>query len=517
MIIAHGYVITCDGHNRAGRLNLLVREGRIAEVSENFESMRASHPHAQVFDASSKLIVPGFVNAHFHSESLLYRDLTAGKHFSLWRSDPKIRERSISLLGSAAVDDLRSLYTYSSFRHIKVGTTCAGEYPPAVEERGFGAITGAIARAELRSRVALQNWSQIEHARTERHHPYHVSVSIGRESDFTIYSFENHSRAARDLGAPLAVHVAEQRDDAEIIRRKFQKSLLTLLRDAGVLRSGVQLIHLNHLSDMEVELLASAGVTAIICPRSAAEKQNGYPSLRAILGRNVPVALGTDWWNMDMIEEMRFLRELPSLFGGIHNLTASSILRSATINGACALGFDDQTGSIESGKRCDLTIFDIDELRIGPLPHAPGAEELSALLIDRMTSRDITEVMIDGQFCLRDGRLTSVVEEDVVTAFRKTLDTVTAGGRRQTQKTAIPKIEEPRPAKIISFVSRDTNLSAAGFEEGFVRVGQISTAPPAEPNVPPPVQPAKRPFDPRASMPELSKNVKRVFGDDDDV
>ncbi|HEX9005718.1 MAG TPA: hypothetical protein VF889_00390, partial [Bacteroidota bacterium] len=84
-LIADALVITCDGQDTAGRMSILVRDGRIAGVASEAEALLELHPDPTVIDARRMLVVPGFVNAHFHPESLLFRDLRPEIPGILWR------------------------------------------------------------------------------------------------------------------------------------------------------------------------------------------------------------------------------------------------------------------------------------------------------------------------------------------------------------------------------------------------------------------------------------------------
>jgi 5-methylthioadenosine/S-adenosylhomocysteine deaminase len=515
-IISNGHVLTCDPVNRAGKFNLLIRDGRIAEISRRADDFASLHPYATVIDASGKLVIPGFVNAHFHSESLLMRECTDGVHFSLWRE--LLREVTQKLISPSSAEDIRTLYLVSFYSHLKSGTTCVGEFPPPVDGRALVNLLQAIDRTAVRGVVTLQNWDHISQAKDLGPRRPRFVVNLGRAEDFTVYSLENIVRAARELQVPLLVHLAEQRDEVDVVRRNFQRSPLTVLRDFNALNPGTVLVHLNHAPLHDCELAAERSLNVVLCARSAAFKQSGYSTLRHLLSRPTNVSIGTDWANVDMVEEMKFLYQLPLLIPGIEPLTPIDIVRMATINGARALGLADEIGSIEEGKRADLVFVDLSDFRLPCVGEAPDARKLASLLVRSLTAANLSDVMINGEFYVTTGRLMTIDEEEIESRKRDLVKRFLPEALKQTSPHAANRPETK--SKLIPFVSepRASDRGNGSYEEGFAVVKKSSEVPAAHVNlsIPSPnvVPESKR--DKSAISPELSKDVKRVFGEDDD-
>ncbi len=470
-IIANARVITCDPDNRAGLYNLLIRDDRIVEVSDRLDLFTSLHPHAVVVDASNKLIIPGFVNAHFHSESVLLRARTDGLHCSLWKSDLRTQECIKGLLEPANDGDVRTTYLTSYFSHLKSGTTCVGEFGLPFAEETFGHVLQAMERTEVRNVVALQNWDQLVKASDVTGGRHRFLVSIGKPEDFTVYSFENLVRAAKELNVPLLAHVGEQRAETDFVKKAFQKNLLAVLQDYNIVSPENVFVHLNHLSSQETETLADAGASAVVCVRSAAFKRTGYPALRHLATQRIRLAVGTDWGNIDMLEELKFLNQLHLLISGITPFSSLQLLRMATINGAHALGLSGETGSIEAGKKADLAFFSLDDLRLPVISDYTDAESLSSLLVNHLTSRDISDVMIDGEFYVAKGQVMTMAEEEIQEGFRSTFRKFYQGEAKKIPRPGSGNAETNAAGvapKILSFapVSRASQPDE-GFESGF--------------------------------------------------
>ncbi|RPH31651.1 hypothetical protein EHM92_08970, partial [bacterium] len=472
-IITDARVITCNPRAQSGRLSIVVRNGRIADLSPNARLLLSLYPGAQTVDAANKLVIPGFVNSHFQTESLLLREFTTGRHVSLWGQDVRIQERLARLVDSAYAEDLRALYLMAYFNHLRYGTTCVGEFPPMVDGRGLSTLLQAMKRTEVKSVVALQSWDQINEAREIPPDRQKFALSVGRETDFTVYSFQSVTRAAKDQNLPLIAHIAEQIEDVEAVKRNFQKGTVSLLRDFKVLQPPTVLVHLNHVGEDEMALAAESGCSLVLCARSAAMKRTGYPSLRHMGSRAMRLCIGTDWGNVDMLEEMRFLSQLPLLFAGMPAFTPLEILSMATINGAEALGLGDEIGSIAQGKKADLVFFDLGGLHSDLLEDNPSADAMASFLLNHLSVQNITEVMVDGTLRVSGGHVLTMPEEDIVAGYRKTVEKFSLIGAPPPPATGAPKTQQEKIPNIIPFVDSDrVTREADGFEEGFRAVNK---------------------------------------------
>ncbi|MBM2845071.1 MAG: Amidohydro-rel protein [Bacteroidetes bacterium] len=471
-IIANAHVITCDPNNRAGRYNLLIRDNRIVEISDKLDLFTSLYPYATVIDASNKLIIPGFVNAHFHSESVLLRARTDDLHCSLWKTDLRTQECIKALIDSLNHDDVRNVYLMSYFSHLKSGTTCVGEFGLPFGDVNFNQMLLAMERTEVKNVVALQNWDQIVRAREVRAGRHRFLVNIGKAEEFTVYGFENLTRAAKELAVPLIAHTGEQRREVEFIRGTFHRTILSVLQDYNVVSPETVFVHLNHLSAQETEALSESDASAVLCARSAAFKRTGYPSLRHLANQRIRFAVGTDWGNVDILEELKFLHQLHFLISGIPPFTPPQLVRMGTINGAHALGLSHETGSIEVGKKADLTFYSLNDMRLPVIPEFADTESLSSLLINHITSRDVSEVMIDGEFYLTNGEVMTMAEEEIVQGFRSTYSKFYGDDANKIIPSRTSELAgaDQRPApKILPFThaGRASQPPEEGFESGF--------------------------------------------------
>jgi 5-methylthioadenosine/S-adenosylhomocysteine deaminase len=522
-IVKNGYVLTCDAENRGGRYNMLIRDGRILEICDSLDLFTTLHPYATIIDASGKLIIPGFVNAHVHSESHLLKERTDKLHFDEWARDLRFQECSAHLVDPAGYDDMRSVYLAAYFASLKSGTTLVAEFGRPWKDQGFAMFLQTIQRSDLKTVVMLQNWDQVTYAQEHNAPRTLYMVSLGAEEDYTVYSFENTTRAARDLGIPLVAHIAERRDDVEVVKKNFQKNILPVLASYQALQPSTLLLHCNHLAESDVEIIKEMALTPVICARSAARKQSGFPSLRHLIASDVRMCIGTDWGNVDMMKELQFFDQLPLLIPGLRRYPAMELLRMATINGAFALGLAGETGSLEPGKRADLTFFKIEDVRLPVLSPYSSADELAEFLVRELNGNDVSDVMIDGELYVSGGQVLTMAEEDLVEGFRTTCEKlfpVAPSVKQPVAANGQQSESAPSKPRMIPFVpvGRSPATQQEGFEEGFSvipRQAETSDERGKNTNLQPSPPRRDRQEKPRI-QPELSKDVRRVFGEDED-
>jgi cytosine/adenosine deaminase-related metal-dependent hydrolase len=124
------------------------------------------------------------------------------------------------------------------------------------------------------------------------------------------------------------------------------------LADMGFLTGSVLAVHGVQLEGTDLDRLHTLGITLVSCPRSNRHVGVGSPPLEAFYAMDVDVAFGTD--SLASVKDLNMFNELAEARRIAPKVPARALLRSATLTGATALGFDDAFGSIEAGKRAAL-------------------------------------------------------------------------------------------------------------------------------------------------------------------
>lgn len=322
-------------------------------------------------DLGDAAIMPGLVNAHTHLELSWMRDrVPPGRSMPEWASRLMALRRTVSQEPlepiAAAVHEVRA-----------AGTSLVGDVTntlAAYDLLADSALSGTLfrellgfntqnpaqvvadAEAQLDALMPLE-WlrpSVVPHA------PYSVSPALFR------------AIAAAAGARVVSVHLAESEDEIRFLRdgtgawRTLLEQLgvwvdawqppacgpVEYLDRLGLLTHRLLAVHGTQLKDDELARLAQAGATVVACPRSNRWTGAGAPPVERFYASGVRVAIGTD--SLASVEDLNVFGELAALRQLAPSVPAARLLESATTDGAAALGFEAEFGSIAPGKRAEL-------------------------------------------------------------------------------------------------------------------------------------------------------------------
>jgi 5-methylthioadenosine/S-adenosylhomocysteine deaminase len=209
---------------------------------------------------------------------------------------------------------------------------------------------------------------------------HRVRLGVSPHAPYTVSDALYHAvtELARREGLPVAVHLAESREETELVRdgtgpfadalrargiavRADQRSPVQYLLRLGVLASGNCLaIHCVQVDARDIDILRDAGVAVAHCPRSNRAHGHGAAPLAAFRRAGVRVGLGTD--SVVSVGDADLRAEARAA-----GLDGDEALRMLTLEGARALGLEGEIGSLEVGKEADLAVFPSTDL-YRPLP-----------------------------------------------------------------------------------------------------------------------------------------------------
>jgi guanine deaminase len=164
------------------------------------------------------------------------------------------------------------------------------------------------------------------------------------------------SRIARERNAFVQSHLSENTEEVALVRKLFPEasSYAGVYDSAGLLQERSLMGHCIHLSDDEIEVLASTRTNAVFCPWSNRTLRSGVMPYHKLRQAGVHVAMGTDIAGgptLSMVQQMEQARATPGL-------SADEALYLATLAGAAALGMAGEIGSLDPGKDADFVVLD---------------------------------------------------------------------------------------------------------------------------------------------------------------
>ncbi len=434
-----------------------VAAGVIREVGLAAE-LRARYPDEQVLESAGCALLPGLINAHSHLDLSAFKGLLPTSRFSWWML------RLLKVRRKLDSDDLAASALWGAHECLRNGVT-------AVADTSFEGVTVArAARATgLRARVYLEVFglddaclsetmerleARLERARDEGERPAmaatgpSVEWGVSPHAPYTVSKqlYAEAARFARRAGLRMATHVAESRAEVRLLEKG--SGALALVYKAAHLWTGhrwkppgvsplrhvaaaqalgpdMLAVHAVQVESDDIALLVASGTSVAHCPRSNTHLKCGVAPVAVMRAAGVTVGLGTDSLasndSLDMLAEMRAALEAGrgpasrAEADGSLSLSPCAVLRMATLDGARALGWETSVGSLEVGKRADLTVVRLPDGR------ATDGEDA---LAEAVMGGEVRMTMVDGAVVYRD----TTFPEEVVAGLDKVRRKLGVGG-----------------------------------------------------------------------------------------
>lgn len=396
-----------------------IRDGRIVLIAPEAEALK--YGANEIRHLQGMLLAPGLINAHGHAAMTLFRGLADDLSLQRW-----LREH-IWPAESRWVDEdfVRCGTELAIAEQLKSGVTCFSDmyfYPRVISElvhrHGVRAqitipvldfpVPGARdADQALRTGVALFD--------DLKHHP-RISIAFGPHAPYSITDdkLEAIRILVAEMDAGIHMHIHETAQEVQEALRKHGERPLARLARLQLLGPRFQAVHMTQVDESDIALLTEHNCSVIHCPESNLKLASGFCPIERLWEAGINVAVGTDGAasnnDLDLLGETRTAALLAkAVAGSATALDAHRALRMATLNGARALGIDDQTGSLEIGKFADLVAFDLSGLSQQPI-----YDPVSQLIYS--TGRDtVQHVWVGGKQLLEKGQLLRMDEQRIIT------------------------------------------------------------------------------------------------------
>lgn len=430
-LIENGIVITMNSADDVyERGCVLIEDARMTYVGprsglpRDIDAMREN--------AAGKVVMPGLVNCHTHLCMIFGRTLATGTDLLSWL------DVQMPIIRALDADAMLTAQTLGCVENLKNGNTTVVEniFAPrsdvqAPEDCAFAAmestgIRGTVARAFEALHFDPTFVETLEqqtrrlrtlHARWHGRAGGRLRLSFGPLLPWAVN--ESMLRATRaladELRLSLHMHVAESAEFNRIIELHYGRPIrnVELLHETGCLGPDVQAVGVSALSTHEIALLAETGTAVVLDPPTRLFWGTGFPSLTPFFDAGITCGLATNGpaanCGQDLFESMKYAcATAKTATGNARALDARRALRMATIDGARALGMASDVGSLEAGKRADIITVDLRQ------PHLVPAFDLEAALVFSARGSDVRDVMVDGQWLMRDRRLTRIDESSLL-------------------------------------------------------------------------------------------------------
>ncbi|MDW3207917.1 MAG: 8-oxoguanine deaminase [Alphaproteobacteria bacterium] len=418
-------VVTMDaGRRELKGTDILLADGVIVSVGKRNADTAAD----TVIDATGCVVTPGLVNTHHHLYQTLTRAVPAGQDallfgwlkalYPIWaRMTPddmfvsaQLGLAELALSGCTMSSD--HLYLYPNGVRLEdtiaAAQTIGIRFHPTRGAMSIGESDGGLPPDSLveEEEAILRDFIRVVDAFHDPAPGAMVRVGLAPCSPFSVSTglMKDAAALARDKGVMLHTHLAENDEDIAYSLANFGCRPGQYAEDLGWTGDHVWHAHCVKLDAAEIDLFARTRTGVAHCPCSNCRLGSGIAPLRQMRDAGVPVALGVDGSasndSGNLIAEARQALLLQRVQNGADAMSAREVLEVATLGGAAVLGRGTELGSIETGKRADVAIWDVSALE------AAGAWDPVAALV-LCGPLPVRDLLVEGRPIVRDRQLTS--------------------------------------------------------------------------------------------------------------
>jgi len=434
--IQSGTIVCVDEASRVIEGDLLIEDGcivAIGDVSADIQDVDL------IVDASGCAVIPGFVQTHIHLCQALMRNGADDMVLIDW-----LRKRIWPYEASLDFDDLYASARLALAELMLGGTTTlldmgtvrhTDAVARAVQESGIRAFIGKCMMddgdevpgpllektdASLKeSRELFERWDGAEDGRIRYAFAPRFAVSC------TERLLREVGEMAADLGAHIHTHASETEFENNYSHERWGCSNMEFMERVGMTGERSVFAHGVHVSDHDCTILRDTQTAIAHCPSANLKLASGIANIPRYDEFGVKVSLGADGPpcnnNLDAFIEMRLAALLQKPIHGPTAMPAERVLRLATLDGARALGIDDQTGSLEVGKSADITVLDLDS---DPGTN-PGGSVYSRIIYGAHRA-NVRHVFAGGKPVVTNGNLVEHDVDEIIAESKVALRRVTA-------------------------------------------------------------------------------------------
>lgn len=459
-------ILTVDPHRRILKNHsVLIEDGIIRDVGPAAEMdvrhLETCRTRGTVVEATGRLVLPGYVNTHVHTFEHLSRGLIPDDLSTFAWAVTYARPFYAALTEEEAYIAAR----LACLEMLSNGTTCFVDANVLVSHRHLDAVAQAVTESGMRAVLGRGVFDLMPQAMADVMSPAlrervlypsadaalrDVDALLGRWTRSadgrirvwaTVYGlfpfcsdelFGGLRALADRYDTGMAFHIASSIEEAQGVEARVGAWPITHLDRLGVLGPKLLLTHCTAVTHREVGILAERGTKVAYCPGAALRLAKGTTRIGKIpemLAAGVTVSLGADGVSSSgSFDHARLMSLVAGLFKDARMdptlIPAETALEMATLYGARAVLLDDMLGSVEIGKRADLTLYDIDG------PEWVPRHDIVRNLVYCADGRSVRTVLVDGRIVYEHGRAGGIDTE-------KTIEEAKEAGERIAQRIGL--------------------------------------------------------------------------------
>ncbi len=489
LILTNAHILAMDEALNQYPVGAIAIQGDSIVAVGDASEIAAKYTAKETIDCAGAVLMPGLVNAHTHVPMTLLRGLADDLRLDVWLMGYMMPvERQF-----VSPDFCRQGTLLACAEFIRSGVTCFADMYYFEDD-----VATATAQAGLRGVLAqtVMKYPSPDAASYEdaltlardfivkwKGHPL-VVPSVGPHAPYTLTPeiFKAVTQLAVEYDVPMHIHLSETALEVENMRNEQNMPVIPYVKKQGIFEAKVLAAHCVHVDEGEIHTLYNYKAGVSHNPSSNLKLASGFAPVRKMLETGLNVGIGTDGTasnnDLDMFEEIRLASFISkAVTNDPTSLPAWQVLTMATRLGAAAMHIGNITGSLEPGKRADLILIDTNTIHNSPRFNR-DPNNVYAQIVYAAKSTDVTDVMVNGQWLMRQRSLLTIEEGQLIEAantYAKKIDAfliareqsvlsklIALGGSTEEQSFEVQlKVEVDDPMRI------QKAILAAGFQINY--------------------------------------------------
>ena len=419
LVITGKYLLSQDSNQKIiENGGIAILNDQIIEINDG-QALLDKYPKAEQIVEEHGLIMPGLINTHTHAAMACFRGIADDLPLMQW-----LQEYIFPVEAKLTPDIVYHSTLLSICEMIKSGTTSfcdmylfAADVARAAEESGMRAWIG-----EVLYDFPSPNYGELENGFrytedlfTKYNDHSLINITIDPHSVYTCSPelLKRLGDMAAEKNALYVIHLSENQDEIDTCMERYGCSPVMHLENLGLLNERMVADHCVMVTDDEIKLMAERGVKISHCSESNMKLASGIAPVEKMLDAGITVGIGTDGSasnnDVDMFGEMNTVAKIHKVASMDPTaMNASTTLNAATIGGATVLNAEHKIGSLETGKKADLIVLDLNQPHLTPI-YSPISH-----LVYAVRGSDVMHSVINGRIVMRNRHLTTLNETKIL-------------------------------------------------------------------------------------------------------
>lgn len=384
-------------------VDIRIEENKIVKIGKELNQNNID----KTIDATGKVVMPGLINTHSHVPMSIFRETVDGFALQDW-----LTKKIWPMEDKLTREDIYNASKLSFIEMIKTGTTTINDMYFMTEDIINAAIDTGVRLQTTRTlmcideKEGLQRIEELNNLLEEyREKNELITFNVGIHGLYTTNRqyVEKCIEFAKKKGLIIHMHFCENSKEVEDIKNIYKEKPIDVLEKEF---TGIKTIlaHCVKLSKEDIKKLSKLDVSVSHCPVSNLKLGCGIANIAEMLQNNINVSIGTDGQgsgsNLDLFESMKYTALLQK--GTKEDavcMPAYEVLKMGTINGAKALGLENEIGSIEEGKKADIIILNLDDVVTNPI------NDLCADIVYNVKGNNVETTIINGKVLMEENKI----------------------------------------------------------------------------------------------------------------